>query len=139
MRGRKKSIRQQLKFLIQTRFWHMDIDPTAWIAPTALIDRTWPKGVHIGAGCVFEDEAVLLTHDLTRGLYLDTVIGPGTKIGARAIILPGITIGRNCIVQPGALVNRDMPDGSVAIGNPAAIAPLSQQVTGDSAELPAHR
>ncbi len=101
----------------------MDIHPSAWIAPTALIDRTWPKGIHIGAGCVLGEEAVVLTHDLTRGLYLDTRIGEGTLVGARAIILPGISVGRDCVIQPGALVNRDVPDFHVASGNPASISP----------------
>jgi acetyltransferase-like isoleucine patch superfamily enzyme len=94
-----------------------------WIADTALIDRTWPKGIHIAAGCVIGEEAVILTHDLTRGLYVDTRIGADTMIGARAIILPGVTVGEGCIIQPGALVNRDVPDFHVAQGNPASITP----------------
>lgn len=97
----------------------MDIHPTAWIASTALIDRTWPRGIHIGAHCIIDHHAVVLTHDRTRGIYLDTRIGDGTRLGARAIVLPGITVGRNCIIEPGALVNRDVPDGAHMIGNPA--------------------
>lgn len=120
---RPTSLKQRLQRMIQTRFWGMDIDRSAWIAETALIDRTWPRGVHIGAGCVIEEEVVLLTHDLTRGIYLDTTVGAGTRVGARAIILPGITIGQDCTIWPGALVNRDMPEGSTAIGNPARIEP----------------
>lgn len=114
-----RSLVQRWQRLVQTRFWKMDIDPSAWIAPTALIDRTWPRGVHIGANCYIDHQAVLLTHDLTRGLYLDTRIGAGTTIGARAIVLPGITIGEGCVVAPGALVNRDIPSGGHVVGNPA--------------------
>ncbi|WP_326493110.1 acyltransferase [Novosphingobium sp. SL115] len=115
----RKSFRQHLQRFVQTRFWRMDIHPTAWIATTALIDRTWPKGVHIGAGCVIDHQAVVLTHDMTRGLYLDTRIGEGTRIAPRAIILPGVTIGRNCIVEAGSVVNRDVPDDTRVIGSPA--------------------
>ncbi|MEO8723328.1 MAG: DapH/DapD/GlmU-related protein [Sphingobium sp.] len=107
--------------VIQTGLWKMDIHSSAHIATTALIDRTWPRGVHIGANCIIADEAVVLTHDLTRGLYLDTWIGEGSFLGARAIVLPGVTIGRDCVVHPGALVNRNMDDYSEAIGNPANI------------------
>lgn len=101
----------------------MDIHPTAWIAASALIDRTWPRGIHIGADCVIAEEAVVLTHDMTRGIYMDTRIGDGTTVGARAIIMPGITVGRNCTILPGTLVNRDLPDGTMVAGNPARIVP----------------
>jgi acetyltransferase-like isoleucine patch superfamily enzyme len=114
-------LRTGLLRLIHTKLWRMDIHPTAQIASTALIDRTWPKGIHIGANSRIGEEAVVLTHDMTRGIYYDTHIGAGCVLGARAIIMPGITIGDNCIVMPGALVTKDMPAGTTAIGNPAVL------------------
>ena len=113
------TIRQRLQRMIQVRFWGMEIDPSAWIAPTALIDRTWPKGIHIGPRCFIDHHAVILTHDLTRGLYLHTTVGADSVIGARAIVLPGVTIGAGCAIAPGSLVNRDVPDGARVGGNPA--------------------
>jgi hypothetical protein len=68
----KKSLKQRIQRLIQTKVWGTDIHPSAWIAETALIDRTWPKGVHIEADCFIDEEAVVLTHDMTRGIYVDT-------------------------------------------------------------------
>lgn len=106
---------------VQTRLWKMDIHATARIAATALIDRTYPKGVHIGAGAVIDEEAVVLTHDTTRGLLLDTRIGEGARIGPRAIVLPGITVGRDARVLAGAVVLRDVPDGATVMGNPAKL------------------
>jgi len=120
---RSTSLVQRFQRLVQTRLWGMDIHPTAWIAASALIDRTWPRGIHIGADCVIAEEAVVLTHDMTRGIYMDTRIGDGTTVGARAIIMPGITVGRNCTILPGTLVNRDLPDGTMVAGNPARIVP----------------
>lgn len=126
-------MRQRWHGFLRTRIWGMDIHPSAWIADTALIDRTWPRGVHIGADCVIGEEAVVLTHDLTRGLYLDTTIGLGTVLGARAIVLPGVTIGRGCDIRPGTLVHRDMPDGARASGNPATIElAVAAPVSGDA-------
>jgi acetyltransferase-like isoleucine patch superfamily enzyme len=98
----------------------MDIHPTARIAHTALIDRTWPKGIHIGAGCVIAEEVVVLTHDLTRGLYLDTYIEDGAYLGPRAIILPGVRVGAGSIIQAGSVVIKDVPAGAQVLGNPAA-------------------
>lgn len=114
------AVRRRLARLIQVKLWRMDIHPTARIAPTALIDRTWPKGIHILAGCEIDEEVVILAHDMSRGIYLDTTIGARTRLGARSIIMPGVTVGADCVVAPGAVVIRDMPDRSYALGNPAA-------------------
>lgn len=121
VRTRRRTLIQHWQAAVRKILWRSDIASSAWIADTALIDRTWPKGIHIGAGAVIGEEAVVLSHDLTRGLYLDTRIGERSIIGPRAMILPGISIGDDCFVAAGALVNRDMPDGSEAIGNPATI------------------
>ncbi len=99
----------------------MDIDASARIEPTAYVDRTWPKGVHVGPDCYIGEHAVLLTHDMVRGLYLDTYIGARTVLGARCIIMPGLVVGEDCSVAPGAVVIKDMPPGSQAVGNPAEI------------------
>jgi acetyltransferase-like isoleucine patch superfamily enzyme len=125
---KRKSLLQIGQYLVRRYFWHMDVCRSSWIAPTALIDRTWPKGVHIGRECIIDHQAVLLTHDLTRGIYFDTIIGDRAFIGARAIIFPGVTIGSGCVVEPGAIVNRNVPDRHRAIGNPAQISPLQDML-----------
>lgn len=54
------------------------------------------------------------------------VIGNGTWLGARAIVLPGVTIGSRVVVAAGAVVRRDVPDEVLVAGNPArVIRPLS--------------
>ena len=42
-------------------------------------------------------------------------------IGARVNILPGVTIGENAIVGTGSVVTKDIPDNSIAVGNPARV------------------
>ena len=118
------SMRGRIKRFLRQHVWGMDLASDVRIAETALIDRTWPKGVHIGPGCVFGEESVLLTHDMARGLYLDTHVGARTIVGPRAIIMPGVTIGEECVVEAGAVVTKDMPDRSKAAGNPARVTPL---------------
>ncbi len=124
---RRQDLKSWFQTLIRTRVWGMDIHPTARISPSAMIDRTWPRGIHIGEDVLIADEAVVLTHDFTRGLYLDTHIGARSYLGPRAIVLPGVTIGTDCMIMPGAFVNKDMPDSSVAIGNPAAVSPRTDR------------
>lgn len=40
-------------------------------------------------------------------------------IGGGAIILGGITIGKNAVIGAGAVVTKDIPENTVAVGNPA--------------------
>lgn len=119
--GLFKSARSWFQRAVQTRVWQMDIHATAQIEPTALIDRTFPQGIHIGPHCRVGEEAVILTHDFARGLYLHTRIGAKCRLGPRSIVMPGLTLGEDCIVMPGALVTKDMPPRSIALGNPAKI------------------
>lgn len=113
------TLRERLQRLIHIHVWGMDIHPSAKIAPSALIDRTWPKGIHIGANTIICEQCVVLTHDFTRGLYLHTTIGARCYLGPRSIIFPGVSVGDDCVIMPGALVNKDMAANSMAIGNPA--------------------
>ncbi len=111
----------KLRSLYLRHFWGMDIDPTAKFSLSARFDRTYPKGVHVGADSYIAFEAVILTHDYIRRLYCDTHIGRRCFIGARSIILPGVRIGDGCIVGAGSVVTKDIPPGCVVAGNPARI------------------
>lgn len=48
-------------------------------------------------------------------------IGNDVWVGGNASILPGVTIGNNCVIGAGSVVNRDIPDNSVAVGNPCRV------------------
>lgn len=48
-------------------------------------------------------------------------IGNNVWIGGSVTILPGVTIGNNVVIGAGSVVTRDIPDNSVAVGNPARI------------------
>jgi acetyltransferase-like isoleucine patch superfamily enzyme len=47
------------------------------------------------------------------------IVGPGSWIGAGAILLPGTTLGRNTVVGAGAVVRGTFPDHAVLAGVPA--------------------
>lgn len=47
------------------------------------------------------------------------VIGRGSFLGIRSVILQGTTIGENAYVGAGAVVDRDVPPRTVVVGNPA--------------------
>jgi acetyltransferase-like isoleucine patch superfamily enzyme len=124
------ALRRWLVRQIQVKVWRMDIHPSARIAPTALIDRTWPRGIHIAEGCVVDEEVVVLAHDMSRGIYVDTYIGARCRLGARSIVMPGVTIGEDSVIAPGAVVIRDVPPRSYAVGNPAVVQERDTVTTG---------
>jgi acetyltransferase-like isoleucine patch superfamily enzyme len=110
-----------LRRLYLVKLWGMDIDPTSQMSLSASMDRTFPIGVHIGPGSYIAFEARILTHDMTRGLYLHTRIGANCFIGGRSLILPGVEIGDNCVVGAGSVVTKSVPPRSLVAGNPARI------------------
>lgn len=48
-------------------------------------------------------------------------IGDSCWIGGSVTILPGVNIGNRCTIGAGSVVTTDIPDGSVAVGNPARV------------------
>lgn len=48
-------------------------------------------------------------------------IGNNVWIGAQVCVLPGVTIGDDCVIGAGSVVNRDIPSGSLAVGNPCRV------------------
>lgn len=109
------------KYLVNTKIWGMDLHPTCTFSLSAKFDRTYPKGMHVGAYSYIAFDVAILSHDMTRGLYLDTYIGENCFIGGRSMIMPGVRIGNGCIVGAGSVVTKDVPDGCAVAGNPARV------------------
>ncbi|MDH6251907.1 serine O-acetyltransferase [Chryseobacterium sp. H1D6B] len=49
------------------------------------------------------------------------IIGDEVWIGTNAVIVGGITIGNNVLIAPNSYINFDIPENSIAVGNPAKI------------------
>lgn len=49
------------------------------------------------------------------------LIGNDVWIGGNVSILPGVTIGNNCVIGAGSVVTKDIPNNSVAVGNPCRV------------------
>lgn len=48
-------------------------------------------------------------------------IGDDCWLGGGVILCPGVTIGNRCIIAAGSVVTRDIPDDTLAAGNPATV------------------
>jgi acetyltransferase-like isoleucine patch superfamily enzyme len=84
------------------------------------IDGVNPHLVSIGDYSVVGADSALLAHCPIRGA-LPCRIGSFVYIGYGAIILPGVTVGDNCLIGAGAVVTKDVPSGSILVGNPAKV------------------
>lgn len=84
-------------------------------------------GLTLCAGVLVSEGAIIYTHD--HGLdprsvpeMIPKTIADDVWIGARAVIMPQCRrIGRGAIVGAGAVVTRDVPAGSIVVGNPARV------------------
>lgn len=99
----------------------MDIGEHVRISRSAKLDRTNPKGVHIGPYTAITSNVSILSHDFVMREWHDVRVGANCFIGFNAIILPGVTVGDHCIVAGNSVVVRDVPPGSVVMGNPARV------------------
>ena len=114
------------QLLLRLRWLHlrslgMDIHPDTEISLKAHLDRTNPRGIHIGEGTLVAFGAAILSHDLVRVMHTDTYIGRNCFIGARSIILPGVRIGDGSIVAIGSVVTKDVAPNTIVAGNPARV------------------
>lgn len=48
-------------------------------------------------------------------------VGDNVWIGGNVVVLPGVKIGNNCVIGAGSIVTKDIPDNSVAVGNPCKV------------------
>jgi len=84
--------------------------------------------VRIGADCRIGTHVIILDNDFhvvtNRGQRPEpkpVIIEDEVWIGNRAIVLPGVKIGRGSAIGSGSVVLTDIPENSLAMGNPARV------------------
>lgn len=91
--------------------------------------------IRIGAGCLIGANVTLADTDFhalkpenrrynknpDEIAVAPIVIEDNVFIGAEAFVLKGVTIGKNSVIGAGAVVTRDIPENSIAVGNPAQV------------------
>jgi acetyltransferase-like isoleucine patch superfamily enzyme len=91
-----------------------------------------PTDTNIG-NRVFIGPNAVLTNDRYPPHRIGGLRGPvimdDAAIGANTTLLPGVCIGEGALVAAGAIVTRDVPDHMLAIGSPARIRPLPNNLT----------
>lgn len=51
----------------------------------------------------------------------EVVIEEETHIGANSVVVAGVHIGKRCQIGAGSVVTKNIPDYSIAVGNPAKV------------------
>ena len=110
-----------IMYLMYTKAYKMKIAKSARISFGTKLDKTYPKGIHIGEESYIASGAIIFSHDYSKDLKTDTFIGKRCFIGANAIIMPGIKIGDEVIVGAGSVVTKDVEANTIVAGNPAKI------------------
>jgi maltose O-acetyltransferase len=92
-----------------------------------IIDPSLCWLVTIGDNVTLAPRVHILAHDASTQTLLGftkiglVIIGDNVFIGAGSIVLPNVRIGNNVIIGAGSVVTKDIPDNSVAVGNPASV------------------
>lgn len=80
--------------------------------------------VFIGPSCGFHTAGHPIDFE-RRNLGLEyaypIVVGSNVWIGAGVQVMPGVAIGDNVVIGGGSVVVKDIPSGSVAVGNPCKV------------------
>ena len=100
-----------------------------YIQDGVYIDPAHCWHIRIGNNVTLAARVHILAHDGSTKHLLglgytrvsNVTIGDHVFIGVGTIVLPGVTIGNNVLIGAGSVVSRDIPDNSVAVGNPARV------------------
>ena len=82
------------------------------------------KAVICNSAAVIEHECVIADFcHIAPGAVLagNVTIGTQSFIGANSVVKQGINIGSNVIIGAGSVITKNIPDNSIAYGNPAKI------------------
>lgn len=114
------------------------VAPSATVSPEATLDDGCLVGNNVQVGpCTRLGRDVLVMHNAVVGHDVSvgdgTVVLPGAWvggysrigtrcfIGANSVVSPRLSVGDDCVLAPGAACLKDIPAGSLLIGNPGRV------------------
>ncbi|MFE4036137.1 acyltransferase [Priestia sp. YIM B13489] len=101
--------------------------------------------ISIGDNVTLASRVYILAHDASTKMHTgytkvgNVSIGNNVFVGANSTILPNVKIGNNVVIGAGSVVSRDIPDNSVAVGNPAEVVAKTQEFVDKNENLMKNR
>ncbi|WP_394166446.1 serine O-acetyltransferase [Photobacterium piscicola] len=104
----------------------IDISPKTKIGSGLILFH--PQNIVINANSVLGNN-IMLQHNITignkfdpiTGQHISPVIGNNVELSPGVIVLGNISIGDNSVIGAGAIVTKNIPENSIAVGNPAKV------------------
>ena len=92
-----------------------------YISADTWIDPVFPQLLQVEDNVLIGQGVKIALHEFGRDRFRAgrVIIRQGAIIGGFALIGHGVEIGENAVVAGGAVVGRDVPAGTLAVGNPA--------------------
>ncbi len=95
--------------------------------------------IHIGRGVGIAANCALYSYDHSFDAMEDIFtqklrskggisIGDGAWLGTGVIVLSGVSIGKGAVIGAGSVVTCDIPDNAIAVGAPARVQKMRNQV-----------
>ena len=117
-------LRSQLEIAVENG---LKIGKNVSVMGEVIIDPGHCFLITIGNNVTLAPRVHILAHDASTKRELGYTriarveIGSDVFIGANSVILPGVKIGNKCIIGAGSVVTHDIPENSVAAGNPCRV------------------
>ena len=105
------------------------IGENVYIGQYCTIDNAYPEYIYIEDNVSLAGHVTVLAHsnpyphfkNVVESGVSPVIIKEGAWVADGVIILRGVTIGKNAIVSAGTVVDKDVPNNSIAKGNPMKI------------------